>query len=155
VNKHSVLLTIKAVVQDLGGIKVVADALGISYTTLAHELNPHDKAQMSFERAIVIDNLHGQGRIAQAFAAAVGGVFMPLPRDAQDTDTGRCMVTVMKETAEAIQAAADNLKANRGENGLASIHKEGMEAIGAIVSMMVAAQRDAERSRPALHAVAA
>jgi hypothetical protein len=36
------------------------------------------------------------------------------------------------------------------------VHKEGMEAIGALVSMMVAAERDAERSRPAhLHAVAA
>jgi hypothetical protein len=107
------------------------------------------------DTAVAIEKLHGQGRITQAIATAIGGVFMPLPSTQANTDTGRCAVKVMKETAEAIQAAADNLERNRGDNGIAVVHKECMEAIGALVSMMVAAERDAERSRPALHAVAA
>jgi hypothetical protein len=154
---NAVLLAARAVVNELGGVKVVAAALGKSPTTLAHELDPnYPSAKLGIDCAIAIDRLHGEGRIAQAVATTVGGVFMPLPQGNQaDSDTGRCVVKVMKETAEAIQAAADNLAKNRGENGVAVVHKEALEAINALVSMMVCASRDAERTAPHLHAVAA
>ena len=76
----TVMLAARAVVQEMGGPKAVAQALGCNPTTLAHELDPkYESAKLGVDRLLEIELLHGGGRIASAFASACGGTFLALP----------------------------------------------------------------------------
>jgi hypothetical protein len=138
---QGVMLAARAVVQELGGVDQVARALGKNRFSLSHELNPRAEGhKLGLETAVQIDQLHGQGRIASAFAAACGGAFVPdaSAEEPAELDTVAHTARIAREFADVLREVSETTREGSvSDNDLMRVRRETLELIGALNGMLV------------------
>jgi hypothetical protein len=148
----TLLLAARAVVQEMGGVKAVAQALGCNATTLAHELDPnYEGAKLGVDRALQIDQLHGEGRIATAFASASGGVFMPLPKAAGGAgdDTLQHVSRLVSEFGDVLREVSSSTADGRiTDNELQQFLAEALQVQGALNALIAHLSRLNQAAKP-------
>lgn len=157
---HPLLIAAKLTVRNMGGAELAARHLGKSPSTLAHELDPNcAHAKFGLLDAATLVEASGDTRIAAAFAAECGGMFLLLPRvddSAAGEDTSRLFAKLAAEFGDVLTAAGAAVADGRvTDRELGEVQKQGLELMGALQSLMVhLGQRNQAAKGPALQAVA-
>lgn len=157
---HALLIAVRLTVRELGGAEQAARHLGKSPSTLAHELDPNcAHAKLGLLDAATLAAAASEKRIAAAFAAECGGMFLPLPQadgSAAGEDTTRLFATLATEFGDVLAAAGQAVADGRvTDRELGEVQKQGLELMGALQSLMVhLAQRNQAAKGPTLQAVA-
>lgn len=124
---------------------VIADLLGKNYQTLMSELSRQQGHKLGADLVLPIMQKTGSTRALDFLAREMGGVFVPVP-DPADNSNSLCLVSTLagsiKEFGEFATETAQNLTdAKISKQELIRIEKEGYEAIVAISSMIKLAKR--------------
>ena len=139
-----------------GGAAALALRMGRNYTTLVHELKGTGTAKLGLGDAVKMSVLTGNPAIAQAFAVAAGGVFLPAAAAQADASGDlAALARSAQEFGEFAAAFAAGLADGRVTgNELARVNTEALEAIRAIVAALARAQalHDADPMRAAAEA---
>ena len=131
---------LQAAVYGRTALDACAQAVGVSNQTLSKQLNEVDGLHLSLRRAVAIDRFLGEATLARSFAAASGGVFVPLPErgiPARSLTYG--WAKLVSEFAQASQAYAEALadermtpeEVDRFEAELRDVTVEGMALVQA------------------------
>ena len=132
-----------------GGASALAVRINKGVSTLCHELRGDGTAKLGLVDAVKLSHLTGSTAIVQAFAAELGGVFMPLAPAAQSGDIeqlGQAAKEFGELAARYAQAVADG-RITRNE--LVQLEREAIESIGAITTLLMGARARHEAGKPA------
>lgn len=157
---HPVMIAARLLVRDMGSADVAAPHLGKSASTLSHELDPNYKgAKLGLLDALTLTQASGDDRIATAFAAACGGVFLKLPQDGSQAgdDTVQHVTRVVGEFGDVLREVSGSTADGQvSDNELVRVQAEALEAIGALQRMLahLAQLNQAGKSAPHLQRVA-
>ena len=126
-----------------GGAEALALRMGKQAGRLSHELTATGTAKLGLVDALKMSQLTGDYRVVHAFAAACGGMFVPLPQpDEVVTEALADVATCVKEFGELVTAfctAVADGKVSRNE--LRRIEVEAGDALNAIHQLLATATR--------------
>lgn len=132
-----------------GGVAALAPRMGKSASTLAHELTQQGSAKFGLRDAVMLSHLCGSTAIVQAFAAAMGGPFIPCASaDLRDCDMQRVGDTV-REFGDVVAGFSAAMADGRVTgNELRRLEREALEAIAQITALLARARQVHESARP-------
>lgn len=124
------------------GVPALAAKMGMPAGTLYNKLNPHESThhKLTLQDVIQISAITGDLRVMKALAQTLGCVCFPVPNLNHVSDEAllELINNVGAEGGDFYRAVNVALGRKRPEpRDVASIHKEGLEFIGAIVEAMV------------------
>lgn len=152
---HPLLIAARLVVRDMGGAERAALHLGKGESTLRHELNPNDaKNKLGLLDAATLSQASRDSRIAEAFAAECGGVFIALARseDTPEGDTtmeyaGRLATELGELLTSAAKAVSDGTVT---DDELRAVMAKGVTMASAWQDLMVHMGRLNQAGKPAI-----
>lgn len=155
---HPLLIAARLVVRDMGGADQAARHLGKSGSTLAHEIDPnYPSAKLGLLDAATLSAAASDARIASAFAAECGGVYLQLPQAASeaDDDTMRHITALVGEFGDVLRevssAAADGCVT---DNELDRVQREAVEVIAGLQRLLVHLAQRNQAAKPLLRRAA-
>lgn len=134
-----------------GGARALAPRIGKSPTTLCHELTAQGSAKLGLVDAVKLSALTGSTSVAQAFAQAVGGVFVPGASGAAGLADGdlEAVARTMREVSEAVAVFCDAMADGRvSENELRRLDKEILQGVSCLTALGVRARTEHEAGKP-------
>ena len=128
-----------------GGASALALRMGKHPATLCHELTGAGSAKLGLLDAVMLSHLTGSTAIAQAFAAELGGVFLPLaPEIMEQGGDLAALGASIREFGEFASTFATSLAdGSVTGNELQAMEREALEAIGAITQALALAKANA------------
>lgn len=134
------------------GIRLVAQALGISKGVVRNILDPDQPEQMSLERAGILQRVFGGDVLARWLAVEAGGMFIPLPPPTGDMErlTAKGVRAAGETAAQVIESLSDVSEAGRALSA-DEARKVGqecrlvVETFGEVAGLADAALRKAQR----------
>lgn len=154
---HPLLIAARLVVRDMGGAERAAEHIGASESALRHQLNPNDRAnKLGLLDAATLSAASGDTRIAEAFAAECGGVFIAMPQATVATGGPTTMEHAGKLATELGELLASTAEAVRDgevkDSELREVMAKGVDMMTAWQSLMVHMGRLNEATRAKLGA---
>lgn len=140
-----------------GGVHELATCLGLADSTLQNIANPRiETHEWTLKRIKQVFDFTGDERIAHAFAAEFGGVFLPMPSSelSGGSDLYRASAEVAKELGDIVtelQAALADEKIS--ENERARIHQQIYELTRSAHKLGMLVDRAAQAAMPPLKVV--
>lgn len=140
-----------------GGVHELATRLGLADSTLQNIANPRiETHEWTLKRIKQVFDFTGDERIAHAFAAEFGGVFLPMPSSelSGGSDLYRASAEVAKELGDIVtelQAALADEKIS--ENERARIHQQIYELTRSAHKLGMLVDRAAQAAMPPLKVV--
>lgn len=133
-----------------GGASALALRMGKHPATLCHELTGAGSAKLGLLDAVMLSHLTGSPEIAQAFAAELGGVFLPLAPEImeQGGDLAALGASIREFGEFASTFAASLADGSVTGNELQAMEREALEAIGAITQALALAKATHEAGKP-------
>jgi hypothetical protein len=140
-----------------GGVHELATRLGLADSTLQNIANPRiETHEWTLKRIKQVYDFTGDERIAHAFAAEFGGVFLPMPSAevSGGSDLFRASAAVAKELGDIVaelQAAMTDERINQNERE--RIHQQIYELTRAAHQLGMLVDRSAQSALPPLSVV--
>ena len=135
-----------------GGAAALSDRLGKGRWALSHEVKGDGTAKFGLADAVKVSLLTGDTRIAQAFAQAVGGAFVPglvASRGLGDEDLSAVGET-MREVSEAVSSFCAAMADGKvSANELAAFEAEALEGVQCLMALVARARAAHEAGKPA------
>ncbi len=116
-----------------GGIPALAQRMGMSQNTLQHKVNTHNTTHhLGLHEAVKMMVITGDNRIAQAVAAAGGGVLVNMVHDSSGMTIEKVM-GMSKEFADILGAVADCVRLGKvSVNDMHACEKQAAELMAAV-----------------------
>ncbi len=134
-----------------GGAAALSERLGKGRPALSHEVKGDGSAKLGLKDAVKVSILTGDTRIAQAFAQAVGGAFVPgaaAGRGLGDADLTAVGET-MREVTEAVSAFCVAMADGKvSANELAAFEREALEGTHCLMQLVARARQVHEAGKP-------
>lgn len=134
-----------------GGAAALSERLGKGRPALSHEVKGDGSAKLGLKDAVKVSILTGDTRIAQAFAQAVGGVFVPGASAAAGLAEGdlEAVARTMREVSEAVAVFCEAMGDGRvTENELKLLEGEVLQGVGCLTALGARARAAHEAGRP-------
>lgn len=134
-----------------GGAVALAPRIGKVSATLSHELKGQGSAKLGLVDAVKLSMLTDSTAVAQAFAQAVGGVFVPGASAAAGLAEGdlEAVARTMREVSEAVAVFCEAMGDGRvTENELKLLEGEVLQGVGCLTALGARARAAHEAGRP-------
>ena len=133
-----------------GGASALALRMQIQPAHFSHQLKAAGSAKLGLVDAVMLSHLTNSTAIVQAFAAELGGVFLPLaPEIMEQGGDLAALGASIREFGEFASTFATSLAdGSVTGNELQAMEREALEAIGAITQALALAKATHEAGKP-------
>lgn len=115
------------------GAVALGPMMGKNSATLSHEVSPnYPSAKLGLEDAVRLTLITGDMRIANAFAAEVNCMLLPLPNQAAAPTSFTVLAKMAQEFAELVARVTDASTDGRTQNEARAVEREAGELIACV-----------------------